>query len=116
MTVAEDTDRVSVAPDLRTPPHLAMLQQDLAELQLPAPDRPFYEGPLGYLLDPAWVKEAKDRLRKSMTRPPQGVDPDAIRRVDIDDLARSPGSPDPHPEAMSLDLGDWESNIVYCPL
>lgn len=93
-----------------------MLQKDLADLQLPAPDRPFHEGPLGYLVDPAWVKEANHRLRKSMTRPPQGVDPDHIRRIEIDGRATSPGSPGPPPEAMSLDLGDWESNIVYCPL
>lgn len=96
------------------PPELLHLQAGLPQLELPDPNRPFYEGPLGRFADPAWIKEARAQLRAQMTRPPQGVNIQSIKaaRMEVDegggfDVAAAWDA--------SLDMVDWEKNILYAP-
>lgn len=67
-------------------------------------DRPLYQTPLGLNFDKAWIKGAKDLLRKQMTQAPgdiQFVEPEKAWEA---------------AEARTLDLADWEKDIVMCTL
>lgn len=57
------------------------------------------------MFDLAWVREAKDRRRKEMRRPPSGMSLEqTIDAADADAVERT------------LDLADWETNIIFSSL
>lgn len=67
-------------------------------------DQPLYQTPLGANFDKDWVKQAKDLLRRQMTRPPDDVKLD--QGADVWQEA----------EAKTLDLAEWENDIIMCTL
>ena len=78
------------------------LQQSLPDLPSSTYGMPLYDTPLGANFDPSWVKSAKAIRRKEMTQTPVDIllDP-------REDSAAS---------GRTLELADWESDIVYSSL
>lgn len=112
-------DPLVVAPDLSIPPATAFLLPNTPALRLSKPGQPLYETPLGSLFDKDWIKAARQIRRSEMTKPPSGVVGHAIKDVQMDDLGTQE---DPElalqlaNDGLSLELGDWERNIVMCSL
>jgi len=75
----------------------AFLQASLAELQTSEPGQPLYERPLGALFDIEWRKGAKEVKRREMRELPKGLS------------LESEG----YMEEKTLDLADWEKDIVF---
>ncbi|OWZ55034.1 transcription initiation factor TFIID subunit 1 [Cryptococcus neoformans c45] len=87
------------------PPPIQSLQStfllpSLQPIQLPLPGTPTYNKPIGAFLDKKWIREAKDRRRLEMTKPPEGLDLEDVKEVRFGD------------EAKDLDLVDWEQSII----
>lgn len=112
-------DPLVVAPDLSIPPTTAFLLPNTPALRLSKPGQALYETPLGSLFDKDWIKAARQIRRSEMTRPPSGVVGQVIKDVQVDDLGIQE---DPQStlqlvnDGLSLELGDWERNIVMCSL
>lgn len=92
---------VNVEAPKSRPPTMSFLLPNLPPLASGDPRQANYLTPIGELFDPEWVKEARDRRRKEMTRPPRGVRFDDTVEV---------------LEDKPLDLADWERDIVMCSL
>lgn len=80
---------------------MSFLLPNLPPLPSSNPREANYLTPIGGLFDPLWVKEARERRRKEMTRPPRGVRFDDTVEV---------------VEDKPLDLADWENDVVMCSL
>jgi hypothetical protein len=78
---------------------------NLAPLQTFEPGQPPYEKPIGALFDKEWIKGARDQRRKAMKEAPTDIR--------YNELARADWLP---AEAKTLDLADWEKDIVMCAL
>lgn len=92
---------VTVDTQKTRPPTMSFMLPNLPPLPASNPQEANYLTPIGALFDPQWVKEARDRRRKEMTRPPKGVRFDDVVEV-VDD--------------KPLDLADWENDVVMCSL
>ncbi len=92
---------VNVEPKKERPPTMSFLLPNLPPLPVPNPTEANYLTPIGQLFDQQWVKEARERRRKEMTRPPRGVRFDDNVEI-LDD--------------KPLDLAEWENDIVMCGL
>jgi hypothetical protein len=84
----------------------AAFMQPMEPLATYHAERPLYQMPIGANFEREWVKGAKALLRDRMTRPPDGVTLDPSNPVDEWEAA----------EARTLDLVDWEKDIVMCTL
>lgn len=112
-------DPLVVAPDLSIPPSTSFLLPNTPALRRSKPGQPLYETPLGSMFDTDWIKAARQIRRSEMTKAPSGVVGHAIKDVQVDDLGTRE---DPESTlqlanyGLSLELGDWEKNIVMCSL
>lgn len=87
------------------PPPMPSLQSTfllptLQPIQLPQPRTPTYNKPIGAFFDKKWIREAKDRRRLEMTKPPEGLNLEDVTKVRYAD------------ETKDLDLVDWEQSII----
>jgi len=78
---------------------------DLPPLRKSKPGQAPYETPLGGYFEREWIQGARDLQRKAMKQTPADVDFSALARSDW--VA---------PEAKTLDLADWEKDIVMYSL
>ncbi|WRT63957.1 uncharacterized protein IL334_000884 [Kwoniella shivajii] len=86
------------------------LLPSLPQLEILSPDEPNYKAPIGSYFDKEWVREAKSRRRREMTKPPSGMEwtgqADAFpKHAWQDDLM-----------GQALELEDWEKGIIMCSL
>nr|XP_019049032.1 transcription initiation factor TFIID subunit 1 [Kwoniella bestiolae CBS 10118]OCF27962.1 transcription initiation factor TFIID subunit 1 [Kwoniella bestiolae CBS 10118] len=109
----ENGKEFALTIDPSTIPNLpaSFLLPSLPQLEVLSPDQPNYKAPIGSFFDKEWVKEARARRKKEMTRPPITMEQDyhvgdGIVQVDWqnDDLG------------YALELEDWETGIVMCSL
>lgn len=87
------------------PPPIPSLQSTfllptLQPIRLPQRRTPTYNKPIGAFFDKKWIREAKDRRRLEMTKPPEGLDLEDVKKVRYAD------------ETKDLDLVDWEQSII----
>jgi hypothetical protein len=78
---------------------------DLPPLRKSKPGQAPYETPLGGYFEREWIKGARDLQRKAMKQAPADIDFKALARSDW--VA---------PEAKTLDLADWEKDIIMYSL
>ncbi|WWC99494.1 hypothetical protein V866_006397 [Kwoniella sp. B9012] len=108
----ENGKEFSFTIDATSIPNLpaSFLLPSLPQLEDTSPDQPNYKAPIGSYFDKEWVKEARVRRKKEMTRPPVSLEQDnqnsQITSLDWqnDDLG------------YALELEDWEKGITMCSL
>ncbi|WWD18061.1 hypothetical protein CI109_102508 [Kwoniella shandongensis] len=82
------------------------LLPSLPQLDYPSLYQPNYTASIGAYFDKQWIKEAKQRRKTEMTRPPSGMKLDlSYSFQDLEEVERS-----------TLELGDWEKGIIMCSL
>ncbi|WVQ97109.1 hypothetical protein IAU59_004219 [Kwoniella sp. CBS 9459] len=88
----------------------SFLLPSLPELEILSRTEPAYKTPVGALFDKEWVREARARRKKEMTRPPVGVDLDWCvgGEGDFGWISGRGGH--------AFELEDWEKGIVMCSL
>jgi hypothetical protein len=78
----------------------------LQALPIPEPGKPIYAKRIGSDFDAEWIRGARELRRKEMTRPPGDFHI-------VVDLAHQEGNPF---EGRTLDLADWEKDIIMTSL